>query len=99
MSKFTGYGRTNDIDFGDYVHYPHGIYREPHIYKVVGAFKSNAYQDAPDWFHAEITRHDEVVKVLNIIHCGIDETKVIRVKESDCVKLVLPKAIESNESA
>lgn len=76
----------------------HGIYREPHIYKVVNAFESNTYRDAPDWFHAEEKIHDKMEKVLNIIHCGIDETKVIRVKESDCTKLEFAQsAIESNE--
>ncbi|NRS20620.1 hypothetical protein HP398_29815 [Brevibacillus sp. HB1.4B] len=87
MSLFTGYGRTNHIDFGDYVHYPYGINRTPHIFKVVKSFKSNTYQDAPYMFSSEPRIHKDVVPVLNIIHCGIDETKVITVKESDCIKL------------
>ncbi|MGG0793733.1 hypothetical protein ABE137_06975 [Brevibacillus laterosporus] len=88
MSKFTGYGRTNHIDFGDYVHYPYGINREPHIFKVVKSFQSNTYQDAPYTFNSEPKIHKGgLVPVLNIIHCGIDETQVITVKESDCIKL------------
>lgn len=87
MSEFTGYGRTNEIDFGDYVKYPYGFSKEMHIWKVVSSFQSNVYIDPPYTFHSEEKRHSEVVPVLNIIHCGIDETKVIRVKESDCLKL------------
>ncbi|MNM07323.1 hypothetical protein D3C81_173630 [compost metagenome] len=97
MSEFTGWGRTNEIDFGDYVKYPHGMSHEPHMYKVVGSFQSNVWRDIPDWFQAEETSHSTVEKVLNIIHCGIDETKVLRVRESDCIK-IRPKAIESSEN-
>ena len=85
MIKFTGYGRKNNIDFGDYVKYPYC--NELHIYKVVGSYNSNCYQDIPDSHKAEEVMHDEVVPVLNIIHCGLDETKVITVKESDCIKM------------
>jgi hypothetical protein len=84
MSEFTGFGRTNHIDFGDYVHYPNGYSKELHIYKVVGSLQSNCYQNAPDTHQSENVLHNDVVDCLNIIHCGIDETKVIRVKESDC---------------
>lgn len=87
MSTFTGWGRTNDIDFGDYVHYPHGMSHEPHIYKVIGAFESNTYRKPPDWAHSVEENHGDVVPVLNIIHCGIDETEVIRVREDDCKKI------------
>jgi len=87
MSEFTGYGRMNQIDFGDYVKYPCGVSRELHIYKVVGALKSNGYQDAPDWCGAKQTLHSEIIPVLNIIHCGLDETNVIRVREKDCTKM------------
>lgn len=97
MSEFTGWGRTNEIDFGDYVKYPYGMSRELHIYKVVGSFKSNVWRDIPDWFHAEEAPHSTVEKVLNIIHCGIDETKVLRVRESDCIK-IRTQAIVSTES-
>lgn len=87
MSDFAGYGRGNHIDFGDYVEYPTGYSREPHIYKVVGSFRSNSYQDPPDAYKSEPTNHGKVVPCLKIIHCGIDETKVIRVRESDCIKI------------
>jgi hypothetical protein len=87
MSKFTRYGRTNEIDFGDYVKYPNGYSREMHIYKVVGSFQSNCYRDIPDLYDSNEVHHSDIVPCLNIIHCGLDETKVIRVKESDCIKL------------
>lgn len=88
MSEFTGYGRTNNIDFGDYVKFPYGMGREMHIWKVVSSFRSNAYIKPPYMFNKEPKiQSGGVVPVLNIIHCGIDETKVITVKKSDCIKL------------
>jgi hypothetical protein len=87
MSEFTNYGRRNHIDFGDYTKYPQGTGKELHVYKVVGALKSNTYRDPPDWHGAKESIHGEMVPILNVIHCGLDETKVIRVKESDCVKM------------
>jgi len=97
MSEFTGWGRTNEVDFGDYVEYPNGRDYDMHICKVVGAFRSNVFQDTPDWAHSKQTRQDEVVSVLNIIHCGIDETKVIRVRQSDCVKVEYDMGGEQND--
>lgn len=87
MSEFTGYGRTNHIDFGDYVKYPYGHTGELHICKVIGSLRSNAYCQPPIMYNTKPTLHDEVVPILNIIHCGLDETEVIRVLESDCIKV------------
>lgn len=88
MTKFTGYGRTNHIDFGDYVKYPYGMSKEMHIWKVVSSFQSNAYIKPPYMFNKEPKiQSGGVVPVLNIIHCGIDETQVITVRESDCLKM------------
>lgn len=87
MSKFTGYGRANHIDFGDYVKYPFGMSHEPHIFKVVGYLESNSYRDVPYWARQEETSHEEIVPCLKIIHCGIDETEVIRVRQADCIKM------------
>jgi hypothetical protein len=42
MSEFTGYGRTNDIDFGDYVEIEMFRYYSPnewYLFKVVGGGK------------------------------------------------------------
>ncbi len=87
MSEFTGYGRTNDIDFGDYVEiemHRYGAPNEFYIHKVVGALKSNGWIDAPLKWDSKPTLHDHMEIVLNVIQCGIDETKVIRVRQKDC---------------
>lgn len=90
MSEFTGYGRTNDLDFGDYVEieqHRYGVPNEMFMYKVVGALRSNAWIDAPIRWDSEPTLHDHMETVLNVICCGVDETEVIRVRESDCRKV------------
>lgn len=87
MSEFTGYGKTNDVDFGDYVEIEqkrYGVPNEMFLYKVVGALKSNAWIDAPVKWDSKPTIHDDMEIVLNVICCGVDETKVIRVRGSDC---------------
>ncbi len=90
MSGFTGYGRYGDIDFGDYVKiemHRYGAPNEFYIHKVVGALRSNAFIDAPLNWDSEPTLHDEMEDVLNVIQCGIDETKVIRVAKKYCEKM------------
>lgn len=90
MSRFIGWGRTNDIDFGDYVvieMHRYGAPNEFYIHKVVGAYKSNTWIDAPLKYNSEPTIHDHMETVLNVIQCGIDETKVIRVAEKYCKKI------------
>ena len=84
-SKFTGYGRKNNIDFGDHIKYPNGYSKELHIYKVIGALKSNTWREPPDVYSSKDIIHDEMAIVLNVIHCGVVESQVIRVKESDCL--------------
>ena len=91
MSEFTGWGRKHDIDFGDYIKYPTGYSRDMHIYKVVGALCSNTYQDVPAVIGSKNRIHDNgMVPVLNVIHCGVDEREVIRVRESDCIPINSP---------
>ncbi len=60
---------------------------EEHIYKVIGTYKSNTYKDIPASWHKEEYVHKEVVNVVNVIHCGIDETKTERYRLSD-VKII-----------
>lgn len=94
MSEFTGYGRVNEIDFGDYVKiemHRYGTPNEWYIHKVVGAMKSNGWIDTPLKWDAEVTAHDHMDVVLNVIQCGVDETKIIRVKQSDCIKMEVNK--------
>jgi len=88
MTEFTGYGRTNRIDFGDYVKiemHRYGVPNEFYLHKVVGALWSNVWIDAPLKWNSKPTIHDHSERILNVIQCGIDETKVIRVKDSDCI--------------
>ncbi|MCT1575681.1 hypothetical protein M3E13_15550 [Oceanobacillus kimchii] len=90
MSTFTGYRKTNEIDFGDYVKiemHRYGVPNEWYIHKVVGAMESNGWLETPLKWGAEVKFHDHMDVVLNVIQCGVNETKVIRVRQSDCVKL------------
>lgn len=89
-SEFTGWGRSSDIDFGDYVEiemHRYGAPNEMFIHKVVGALKSNAWIDAPLKWDSNLTSHDNMEPVLNVIQCGIDETKVIRVATKYCKRI------------
>lgn len=94
MTEFTGYGRTNEIDFGDYVKiemHRYGVPNEWFIHKVVGSLKSNAWIDTPLKWDSEMKGHDHMEVVLNVIQCGVDETKVIRVRQKDCIKMEVDK--------
>lgn len=82
--------------FGMYVRIPTGYSREMHIYKVVTKFKSNSYCDVPIVYGSKPVPHEkefhdlsDLEDVLNVIHCGIDETEVIRVALKDC-EIVTP---------
>lgn len=96
MSEF----KVNTEMFGKYVQIPTGYSNEMHIYKVVSKFYSNTYCDVPIVYGTEPTYHEPIEKiknnpygletVLNVIHCGIDETKVVRVALKDC-KIMEPK--------
>lgn len=90
---------VNKDMFGQYVKIPTGYSKEMHIYKVVSRFCSNTYCDVPIVHGAEPTYHEAGRKsdnpygletVLNVIHCGIDESEVIRVALKDC-EIVNPK--------
>ena len=75
----------NDDMFGLYARIQTGFSREPHIYKIIARIESNGYCDVPlCTCNTKQTRHGEIVPVLLVIHCGIDESEVIRVKEGDC---------------
>ena len=69
--------------FGEYCLVPTGCGKKKHIYKVVTRFRSNSYCEVPLVHDSKPVLHDGVVDVLNVIHCGIDETKVERVALSD----------------
>lgn len=74
---------VNTDMFGQYAKIPTGRSGDLHIYKIITRFRSNGYCDTPIIF-GKSTLHEEVTDVLNVIHCGIDESKVIRVALKDC---------------
>lgn len=89
---------VNTDMFGMYVRIPTGYSREMHIYKVVSKFKTNSYCDMPIVHGSKPVLHEkeyhdlsDLEDVLNVIHCGIDETEVIRVALKDC-EIVTPVA-------
>lgn len=76
-----------NVDFGDYVKIEmlrHGAENEWYLYKVVSSFKSNTWIETPLKWNSEPISHDKIEEVLNVIQCGVDETKVIRVRRNDC---------------
>lgn len=90
MTEFTGYGRNNDIDFGDYVKiemHRYGVPNEFYIHKVVGSFSSNGWCETPLRYDSKEKIHDYLEPVLNVIQCGVDEKEVITVAEKDCIKM------------
>lgn len=89
---------VNTDMFGMYVRIPTGYSREMHIYKVVSKYKTNSYCDVPIVHGSKPVPHEkefhdlsDLEDVLNVIHCGIDETEVIRVALKDC-EIVTPTA-------
>ena len=87
MSKFV----VNEDMFGKYCTIPTGCSRAEHIYKIVTRIESNVYCDVPLYSgQTEETTHKDVVSVLLVIHCGIDESKVIRVPLAKCKICAVP---------
>ena len=80
MSEFV----VNDDMFGRYCEIATDFSRSLHIYKIVGLIESNCYCDMPLTNQSEPIWHKNIVPVLLVIHCGIDETRVQRVALSDC---------------
>ena len=73
--------------FGRYAHIQTDYSKSMHVYKIIGMIESNTYCDIPILVTSVPTIHSKVVPVLNVIHCGIDESKVVRVALSDCIIL------------
>lgn len=82
--------------FGRYarIAYGHALdgKQDYHIYKCIRSFMSNCYCDVPLTYQTENNchTHDNIVEVVNVIHCGIDENKVIRVARNDIELLPAP---------
>lgn len=86
MSEFVLSGQEL---FGRYarIAYGHALGGEQdyHIYKCIQSFRSNCYCDVPLTYQTENNcyKHENIVDVVNVIHCGIDESRVIRVALND----------------
>lgn len=86
MSEFVLSGQEL---FGRYarIAYGHALGGEQdyHIYKCIQSFRSNCYCDVPLTYQTENNcyNHENIVDVVNVIHCGIDENRVIRVALND----------------
>lgn len=80
MSQFI----VNQDMFGRYCKIKTDFSESMHTYKIVALIESNSYCDVPLYCNSEPTSHKDVVPVLLVIHCGIDETNVKRVALSDC---------------
>lgn len=68
-----------------------------HIYKCIQRFRSNYWCDVPLTYQTENNcyNHGEMQDVVNVIHCGISETKVIRVALKD-IELLPPADVREN---
>lgn len=88
MSEFV----LNTEYYGGYAYVKTGFSRDTHIYKIVNAIQSNSYCDVPVKIDSAPYRHENIELVLNVIHCGIDETNVVRVAVKDCDKVNPPTA-------
>lgn len=75
---------VNKDMFGRYCRIPTDTSGNMHFYKIVSRIDSNGYCDVPLTWQSEAILHKQVVPVLLVIHCGIDESKVQRVALSDC---------------
>lgn len=102
MSEFTGGKRTCDIDFGDYVEiemHRYGAPNEFYLHKVIGAFKASSWATVPIQqgivgTGTQNVPRDELEEVLNVVQCGIDETKVFRVRKRREIDEVMSNIID-----
>jgi len=83
------------LDFGDYCKiemYRYGSENEFYIHKVISRFDSTHAAKVPIKYGSNGTGTNsvslpEMSKVLNVIQCGISETKVFKVRECDVVRV------------
>lgn len=93
MSEFVLSGQEI---FGRYarIAYGHALdgKQDYHIYKCIQSFRSNCYCDVPLTYQTENNcyNHENIVDVVNVIHCGIDENRVIRVALNDIELIPAP---------
>lgn len=83
MSKF----RVNGDGFGSYAYIRTNCGGAIHQYKVVSRVASNYYCDVPIMWDSKPYIHDRLVNVVNVIHCGVQEDKVLPVAEDECEEI------------
>lgn len=93
-SKF----KPNTEFYGGYAIIKTDFVGSPHLYKIVNKIDTNSYCDIPICNSSEPRIHKKMEPVLNVIHCGIDETKVVRVATKDCDKIIPPTSISKSEA-
>lgn len=85
--------RSSDIDFGDYVQiemFRYGSENEHYLFKVVGCINSNLSYCVPikqENGKLKMNDNKEVCEVLQVIQCGVQEERVIRVRKIDVIKV------------
>lgn len=91
MLKIKDFILDDEDLFGCYCYIEQKCYigkNEKHVYKVIGRLRSNVYSDVPvDANNFKPYKHDEIVDIVNVIHCGVCEDRVERYRLSD-VQLV-----------
>ncbi len=81
----------NGLDFGDYVKIEMVRFgdkgNEFYKHKVINRLSSNHFVDIPISHEEKETIHDDMHIVISVICCGIDETKVFKVREDQVEKV------------
>lgn len=90
MSEFA----PNTEYYGGYAQIKTDFSGNTHLYKIVNAIQSNSYCDVPIKYNSEPYVRKNIEYVLNVIHCGIDETNVVRVAVKDCDKVIPPTMVK-----
>ena len=77
------------LDFGDFAlieQKRHGVQNEMYEHKVINSLESNSYVDVPVQSPATETLHDEIVRVIGCITCGVSERSVLCYRIKDVVR-------------
>lgn len=94
MSGQDVFGKYCNIKFGFAI----GGKQDYHIFKCVQSLRSNTYCDVPITAHSYRNKrgeiHDEVVDVVRVIECGIEEVDVLNVALDDIEFVALPNTLE-----
>ncbi|TES59179.1 hypothetical protein [Pseudomonas syringae group genomosp. 3] len=61
----------------------HGVKNDMFYHKVIGTFESNSWVDVPVQEPPTTTIHDTSERIANVICCGVDESRVYRIRVAD----------------